>query len=692
MGKIVSSIFGGGGSSAPAPAPSSQVVTQTSIPEYARPYVERMLGQSEALTDINANPYQTYGGQRIQGFTPMQEQAFRNYATQQVSPELGAGSNIAALSGLGSITAGGDYMRMATDPRSMQSFMSPYMQNVVDLQKQEATRDYQKGLGALNARAVGSGAFGGTRAALERSEAGRNLGTTLANIQATGTQNAFDKAQQAQQFGSTLGLQGLGQGLQAASTLGNLGQTRFGQQMNISDAIAKAGAVQQAQGQQGLDLAYQDFIQQKQYPYQQLAFMSDMARGLPLSQAAQQQYVAPPSMLSQLGGLGTTALGIYGMSGGFKKNGGVIKGYKNGGQIGYLDGGQVEMMTTEQLEKLLASPNLNPLEAAMVQKELIDRRRIEGNPQAQEMMARSGIGSISTGDMVPDEMTMAANGGIIAFSKGGKPEGYDERRKKLEDQREQFLKAMQDESAWAKTNAAQARYDKDIASAESVLPYRALTSAGLAMMKGNPDPALRGNFLSNLGYAGEAGLGEYGRGLGEIARDKKLSLQQGVEAEKAKFARNAQLYGALTGTIGQMDTKEIGLQNARNTAGILAADKDKALRTQVERSYLEAINKEKNVLKVTQKWAELPDETLEEMAKKNVEKRLTPNQRQIIFGGAEAKIPDADVSAPTLTPKKSSVKSPLVLPKSAKEAVVGEIYNTKRGPAQWDGKQFILVQ
>jgi hypothetical protein len=684
----------GGGNSSPAPAPTQQTVTQTSIPEYARPYVEKMLGQSQALTDINQNPYQAYGGQRLQSFTPMQERAFQNYATQQISPEIGAGSNLAAASGLGSLTAGNDYMRMATDPRSMQSFMSPYMQNVVDLQKQEATRDYQKGLGALNARAVASGAFGGNRAALERSEAGRNLGTTLANIQATGSQNAFNQAQQAQQFGSTLGLQGFGQGLQAASTLGQLGQTRFGQQMGISDAIARAGAVQQAQGQQGLDLAYQDFIQQKNYPYQQLAFQSDMLRGLPLSQAAQQQYTAPPSMMSQLGGLGTTALGIYGMSGGFKgaKEGGAIKGYKDGGSIGYLDGGEVEMMSTEQLEKLLASPNLNPLEAAMVQKELIDRRRIEGNPQARDMMARSGIGSISTGDMVPDEMTMAANGGIIAFSKGGKPEGYDERRKKLEDQREEFLKAMQDESAWSKTNAAQARYDKDIAAAESVLPYRALTSAGLAMMKGSSDPSRRGNFLSSLGEAGEAGLGEYGRGLGEIARDKKLSLQQGVEAEKAKFARNAQLYGSLTGTIGQMDTKEIGLQNARNTAGILAADKDKALRTQVERSYLEAINKEKNVLKVTQKWAELPDETLEEMAKKNVEKRLTPNQRQIIFGGAEAKIPDADVSAPTLTPKKSSVKSPLVLPKSAKEAVVGEIYNTKRGPAQWDGKQFILVQ
>jgi hypothetical protein len=341
MGKIVGSIFGGGGGGG-APAPSQQTITQTSIPEYARPYVERMLGQSEALTDINANPYQTYGGQRIQGFTPMQEQAFQNYGTQQIAPEIGAGSNLAALSGLGSMTGGSDYMRMATDPRAMQSFMSPYMQNVVDLQKQEATRDYQKGLGALNARAVGSGAFGGTRASLERFEAGRNLGTTLANIQAQGSQSAFDKAQQAQQFGSSLGMQGYGQGLQAASTLGQLGQTRFGQQMGISDAVAKAGAVQQAQGQQALDLAYQDFVQQKQYPYQQLAFMSDMTRGLPLSQAAQQQYTAPPSMMSQLGGLGTSALGIYGLSGGFKAaRGGTVPGYLAGGQVRNEDISQV---------------------------------------------------------------------------------------------------------------------------------------------------------------------------------------------------------------------------------------------------------------------------------------------------------------------------------------------------------------
>ena len=47
---------GGGGGSAP---PAQQTVTNTSIPEYARPYVENMLGKAEALTDINQNPYQT---------------------------------------------------------------------------------------------------------------------------------------------------------------------------------------------------------------------------------------------------------------------------------------------------------------------------------------------------------------------------------------------------------------------------------------------------------------------------------------------------------------------------------------------------------------------------------------------------------------------------------------------------------
>ena len=77
----------GGGS--PPPTPSSQTVTQTSIPEYAQPYVERMLGKAEAFASA---PYQAYGGERIAGFTPMQEQAQQAAGNLPPSQQLGMGS------------------------------------------------------------------------------------------------------------------------------------------------------------------------------------------------------------------------------------------------------------------------------------------------------------------------------------------------------------------------------------------------------------------------------------------------------------------------------------------------------------------------------------------------------------------------------------------------------------------------
>lgn len=45
----------------------------------------------------------------------------------------------------------------------------------------------------------------------------------------------------------------------------------------------------------------------------------------------------------------------------------------------------------------------------------------------------------------------------------------------------------------------------------------------------------------------------------------------------------------------------------------------------------------------------------------------------------------------TPPPTPAPTRQPLPMPKSAADAVVGEIYNTARGPAKWDGKQFVLV-
>jgi hypothetical protein len=324
-GGVLRDSGGGGGS-----APTSQSVSQTTIPDYARPYVETALGKAQALSEA---PYQTYGGQRVAGFTPMQAQAFQQAAGQQVAGQLGQATGLAGQIGTAGLGAGQAYGQMATSPQSMQAYMSPYMQNVVDYQKSQAMRDYATAIPKMQAQAVGQGAFGGNRMALQQSEAQRGLMSQLQGIQAAGTQDAFRQAQQAQQFQANLGLQGLGLAGQAASTLGALGQSQFGQETSITDALARAGALQQAQRQREVDVPYQDFLAQQNYPYKQLGFMSDMFRGLPLSQTSQSIYQAPPSMLSQVAGAGATGLGLYGLT---RKKGGPIKEKKSGSDLADL--------------------------------------------------------------------------------------------------------------------------------------------------------------------------------------------------------------------------------------------------------------------------------------------------------------------------------------------------------------------
>ena len=71
---------------------------------------------------------------------------------------------------------------------------------------------------------------------------------------------------------------------QAAGQLGQLGQNQYQQQMGINTLQNQYGGQQQALQQQGLSQSYQDFLNQQNYPYKQLGFMSDLIRGLPLGQ------------------------------------------------------------------------------------------------------------------------------------------------------------------------------------------------------------------------------------------------------------------------------------------------------------------------------------------------------------------------------------------------------------------------
>jgi hypothetical protein len=356
----------GGGSGGGGSQPTQSTSYQTNVPEYAKPYVETMLGAAQkqaykyddAGNVVGFQPYIPYGATvgpggeitntaqeqaqaAVAGFAPMQEQAFRQTANLRIPSQYGIGSQFAGAGGMGAANIaqqaagiGQGYYGMATNPYAQQAFMSPYMQNVVDLQKQEAIRDFSKQMPGLQAQASRAGAFGGSRQAIEAAEARRNLGTQLGQIQAQGTQKAFEAGQQAQQFGANLGLQGYGTALQgtgqlmgAGKTLADIGGAQLQAQQGIIGLQSQAGAQQQALEQQRVNQAIQNYALQQQYPQMQLSMMSSLLRGLPLQQATTQTYQAPPSAISQFAGLGTAGVGAYGLgrAAGIFKEGGKVK-------------------------------------------------------------------------------------------------------------------------------------------------------------------------------------------------------------------------------------------------------------------------------------------------------------------------------------------------------------------------------
>jgi len=253
---------------------------------------------------------------------------------------------------------------------------------------------------------------------LQQREASRQFGygqqMTAAQQRAQYGQAAQQLGEQSRQFGAGYGQQGLNTALQAAGQLGNLGQAEFGQQKDIVGLQSQLGAQQQALRQQGLTQAYQDFLNEQNYPYKQLGFMSDMIRGLPLGQQTTRQvYEAPGSMLGQVAGLG---VGLGGMArfGQMFAEGGEVKEYAEGG--GVDSPGNVAKI----VEKL-SDEQLNQAEEAA---------RARGDfAQVQAIIAERGMrasersGMAGAFNSLPQEtqeaVTEMASGGIVAFSNGG---------------------------------------------------------------------------------------------------------------------------------------------------------------------------------------------------------------------------------------------------------------------------------
>ena len=289
--------FGGGGGGQPPPPPPQTVTQQTSnIPEYFQPYLERLFERAEGVT---TEPFQRYEGQRLAEVTPQQKAAYQGVEdlVGGYKPYIGTADVLTAQAA-----------QQSTDPMAVASRMNPYQQSVIDIQKREALRDAEKLQQQIGASAVGAGAFGGSRQALQETELARQTGQRLADIQAVGSQQAYQQAlnQLAADRAASLA---------AGQQFAGLGTTQ--QQLGLAGlgALETVGQTKQAQQQRPLDIAYEDFARETTFPSQQVQQMSSVLRGfnLPTSTyATTQTQQAQPGFGQQLLGYGSGALGLYG--------------------------------------------------------------------------------------------------------------------------------------------------------------------------------------------------------------------------------------------------------------------------------------------------------------------------------------------------------------------------------------------
>jgi len=293
--------------------PQTTTVTSgtQSIPDELLPYftdegallpsAQQVFGRDYATAYGNAlNKMGLEGAGRIAGLSNTEVAAGKQIAGLKQPGQFGQATG-AMNQGLGALNS-------MTNAEQTQAYMSPYIQNVLNVNKDEAYRDAQKQLVGANLASSRQGTYGGARNMLAQTEADRNLQQQMAKIQATGMQSAFDSAQKsqlaaAQQYG------------QFGTQLGQLGTQQQASDLGRATALGAYGGTERAVAQQQLDAQYADQMRALNFPAEQLGSMSNLLRGVPLTDTSGSQTTTTPapSFASQLAGIGLGGLSLANM-------------------------------------------------------------------------------------------------------------------------------------------------------------------------------------------------------------------------------------------------------------------------------------------------------------------------------------------------------------------------------------------
>ena len=324
--------------------------TVEGTPKWMSDYTQGLIARANAAA---AEPYIPYGGPRIAGFTPEQQDAFglieQNIGAYQPYLEAGAQGVAGGLEAAGGMRGRAQpYLDAATgkwtDPGVVEDYMSPYIGNVLDRQEQLATRTLEeKFLPGLQGAFAGAGQLGsrggtgsmenigvqGMRDIQEGLEAQRLEALHGAYGQAADIRGQdITSARELARVSGALDEAQAGALYQGADVAGRLGE--FAQQAGMTDAAAleAIGAQRRGLEQGSMDLAYQDFLEQRDLPWDRLGKMSEIIRGIPPSFVPRVQTrtdvgpasVYQPSPLSQL-------IGGYGVYRGLNPRGEAEGGY-----------------------------------------------------------------------------------------------------------------------------------------------------------------------------------------------------------------------------------------------------------------------------------------------------------------------------------------------------------------------------
>ena len=251
---------------------TSQSTSTVSIPPEVLARYNAVNARAE---EVAQTPFQQYGGQFVAGLTPTQQAGIQNTSTaaNQAQPYYNAATGL-ALAGTTPISPGG---------LQTSQYMNPFTQAVAAPTYQALRQQQGQERAQQQAQAIKAGAFGGDRAGLERANLARQqeLGTAqaIAPIFQQGYQQALQTAQQQQGVGLAAEQANRAAFQQGAQQIAGLGTGAQQAALQGAQAQLAAGTAEQQTNQADLTARYQQFLQERGYPFQTAQFLANIAMG-----------------------------------------------------------------------------------------------------------------------------------------------------------------------------------------------------------------------------------------------------------------------------------------------------------------------------------------------------------------------------------------------------------------------------